>query len=396
MHERVLDARLRIAERGPVALLLSALVLTAFPSLLRASQDPGRRDGTGWALPGSLSRERPGTIGIAASGPRAGEAVFRALEAAEKISTGSIHGVATFWAMTRDGKIHRFSNFGRGGTATLFISGEETGVAPPPEIAEARMAGLISTGPREPRIGEPQPERYPTAGDGIGFVVGHRLPSVVGKNGLPVNHEVFLLLKSAVSARAAVDSVMKHNESLDVGLIAVDRNGAVAMHNSALVDRRYDYGHARGEDRRTGAVVETIMNEIHPHLAVAQLVVDVALQVMTGSREPEFQILVKAGTRVALADEYRIVVDGNGVATQITTVVSEHLQGRRTAVIPYILSRVVQNGRVIGYTINEPLTVLESGVIETVSTQREMKVWAKREPRVCRLERPGYTVCDVP
>jgi hypothetical protein len=296
--------------------------------------------------------------------------------------------------MTSDGKVHTFRNYGRGGTATLFISGEDTGVPPPPEIAEASLAGVISTGPREPGLLTDREVRFPTAGDGIGFVVGHRLPSIVGKNGLPVNHEVFTLMGDGLDARAAVDRVMDANMELDVGLIAVDADGNVAMKNSALVDRRYDYGRARGEDRVTGATVETIMNEIHPADAVAQLVVDIALQVMSQSRVPDFQILVKAGTRVDLAGERTVEVDDNLVATRITTPVPEHLQGRQVAVIPYILSKVVQNGQVLGHTVNEPLTVLVDGVIENVSTQEEMKVWVKRTPRICRFEAPRYKVCE--
>jgi hypothetical protein len=340
---------------------------------------------------------KPGTIGIAAYGPNAGAAVFRALQAAEKISTGSIHGVASLVAMTADGKIHRFSNLGRGGSTTLFISGEETGVDPPPEIAAARFAGIISTGPRDPpSMPREAAAQYPSSGDGVGFVVGHRLPSVVGKNGLPVNHEVFQLMKGGLGAREAVDRVMSQNEDLDVGLIAVDAKGNVAMHNSKLVDLRYDYGHARGEDRPSGAVVETILNEIHPAASVAQVVVDIALQTMGGFRQTDHQITVKAGMRVEVGEENRVEIDRDLVAGRIITQLPRRLQGRQTAVIPYIMSKVVQDGKVIGYTINEPLTVLQDDVIATVSTQQEMKVWVKRSPRICRFAAPHLTVCDLP
>ncbi|MBI4539717.1 MAG: hypothetical protein HY704_09460 [Gemmatimonadetes bacterium] len=377
------DLRMGLAVLGAVSLLL--------PRCLTAQEQPQG----GWQASEHVRFEpyMAGTISVVASGPRAGEAVFRALQAAEKISSGSIHGTASLIAMTKDGKVHRFANFGRGGTATLFISGEETGVPPPPEIAEAPIAAVGSTGPREPRR-TAEPDRFPTAGDGIGFVVGHRLPSVVGRSGLPVNHEVFLLLQKGVSAREAVDSVMNQNSELDVGLIAVDRRGNVAMKNSALVDRRYDYGHARGEDRVTGAVVETIHNEIHPTKAVAQLVVDVALEVMTGSRIPDFQVLVRAGTKVDFGADETVVVDENLVAIKLTTSRRNHIEGNVRAVIPYIFSKVFQNGRIIGYTVNEPITSLENGIIRTLSTQTEMRVWVKKQPRICRYEHSTYTVCE--
>jgi hypothetical protein len=202
-------------------------------------------------------------------------------------------------------------------------------------------------------------------------------------------------MQKGLSARAAVDRVMGANEDLDVGLIAVDRKGLVAMHNSALVDKRYDYGRARGEDPASGAVVETIFNEIHPPQAVAQLVVNVALEIMSDARKPDFQITVKAGTKVGLANENVVEVDGNMLATRITTTVPAHLTGEKVAVIPYILTKVVQQGKTIGYTINEPLSVLQDGVIKTVSTQKEMKIWVKKHPRVCKYATPSRTVCEA-
>jgi hypothetical protein len=375
-----------------VAVMAVALVATLGP-MGRAEAQSTAGDSARAAF--FKEMRKPGTIAIAASGPRAGEAVFRALEEAEKISSGSIHGVAWFMAMTKDGKVHRFSNFGRGGTKTMFINGEETGTPPPAEIAEAPFAGVVSTGPRDPTYRIYDPGKYPNGGDDVGFVVGHRLPNSIGKNGLPVDHEVFSLMQKGLSARAAVDRVMGANEDLDVGLIAVDRKGLVAMHNSALVDKRYDYGRARGEDPASGAVVETIFNEIHPPQAVAQLVVNVALEIMSDARKPDFQITVKAGTKVGLANENVVEVDGNMLATRITTTVPAHLTGEKVAVIPYILTKVVQQGKTIGYTINEPLSVLQDGVIKTVSTQKEMKIWVKKHPRVCKYATPSRTVCEA-
>lgn len=296
------------------------------------------------------------------------------------------------YAMTTAGEVHVFSNYGRGGTATLFISGEETGVPPPPEIAEARLAGLVSTGPRGPWSGS-YDGPHPWYGDAVGFVIGHRLPDAEGASGLPVDHETFKLMQEGLSAREAVDRVMSANPRVDAGLIAVDADGAVAMHNSELVDERPDYGRARGEDPSSGAVVETIFNEIHPPQAVAQVVVNKALEVMTGSREPDFQITLRAGLVVEQGSENVVEVNEQFEAVRVTTTEAEYLIGEKEAVIPYILSRVMQDGRTIGYTINEPLTELEDGRIEELSTQNEVKLWVKVHPRVCEYETPQRTVC---
>lgn len=348
--------------------------------------------GDGRCRDGVPYRSEPGTIAIAATGPRAGEAVFRALQAAEKISSGSIGGVAWFYAMTADGKIHQVSNYGRGGTATLFILGEKTGVPPPPELAQATVAGVVSTGPREPWLDE-YDGPHPWFGDGIGFVIGHRLPDAIGIDGLPVDHAVFRLMREGLSAREAVDQVMSRNPRVDAGLLAVAANGEVAMHNSKLVDARPDYGRARGEDIPSGAVVETILNEIHPPQAVAQLVVDKALEVMSDSRSPDIEITVRAGLEVQHGGENLVEVDDRLEAQRVVTTEATYLDGEQWAVVPYIGSRVVQGGRTIGYTVNEPLAQLESGRIMSLSTQEQMQLSVKKTPRTCSLVTPYRTVC---
>src|ERR1700686_2557427 len=114
------------------------------------------------------------TIGIAARGPNAGLAVYRSLRAAERVGTGSIGGFATFAAITADGKLLRHETQ-RGGTSTLFIEGESTGTEPPPEVAAATSAAVISSGPDRP-----EPEKLLSADPLAGLVTGHRMPITIG------------------------------------------------------------------------------------------------------------------------------------------------------------------------------------------------------------------------
>lgn len=340
-------------------------------------------------------KERPGTIAIVASGPRAGEAVFRALEAAEKIATGSIHGTAHMYVITNDGEVRTFDNFGRGGTKTLFIRGEETGVDPPPEVAEARIAGIISTGPRRPNL-KPYDGPHPWYENGVGFVTGHRMPDDVGRSGVPVDHEVLRLMKQGLTPRAAVDQVIGSNPRVDAGLIAVDVKGNIAMRNSQLVNERPDYGRARGVDQPTGAVVETILNEIHPPQAVAQLVVNKALETMSGAREADVEIRVRSGIKLERGQENLVEVNDEMEAVRISTKEERYLTGRHWAAIPYILSRVVRNGQTLGYTNLEMLARLDDGVIKSLSFQDSAPVPVRQSPRVCEFETPHLTVCRVP
>src|SRR5699024_9962606 len=122
------------------------------------------------------------TIGIAAHGPNAGLAVARALAAVEKVATGATRGYAVFAAIDSAGRLHR-AETQRGGTATLFVDAEATGVAPPAEAAAAHTAGLISSGPDRPA----PLTQYVPAEPGAGLVTGHRLPNAAGTSGRPVN-----------------------------------------------------------------------------------------------------------------------------------------------------------------------------------------------------------------
>ena len=109
------------------------------------------------------------TIGIAARGPNAGLAIYRSLRAAERVGSGSIGGFATFAVITADGKLLRYETQ-RGGTSTLFIEGEITGTDPPPEVAAATRAAVISSGPDRPA-----PESFLCADPLAGLVTGHRI-----------------------------------------------------------------------------------------------------------------------------------------------------------------------------------------------------------------------------
>lgn len=346
---------------------------------------------------GEDAPRRPGTIAIVAAGENAGLAVFLALPEAEKVARGSIGGVAGMDVMLSDGTICSYQNFGRGGTSTLFVEGEETGVLPPSRIASAPVAAIVSTGPRRPYdLGvDPCDQEFETGRDGVGIVVGHRIPDAVGRDGEPVNAHVMRLMAEGLSPSEAIDRVMGANPSVDAGLIAVSDDGAIAMGNSALVNTRSDYAHARGEDRRAGAVVQTIMNEIHPPQAVAQLVVNVALETMTRSQQPDLTIVIPSGVRVEPGRSNRVEVDADLVATKILVDREEHVMGQRWAVVPYLHSPVFQNGDLIGYTINEPLTELLDGVIKSLSYQDSATISVRREPRTCRYATPYLTVCDV-
>lgn len=309
------------------------------------------------------------TIGIAASGPRAGLAVFRALAAAEKVATGSIGGYAAFAAIGIDGKVHR-AETQRGGTRTLFVAGETTGVSPPPVVVEANIAGVMSSGPDRP----PPLSQYVPAEAGVGLVTGHRLPNAAGITGRPFNLEVLDRLRRGLSARAAVDEVVHADPEADAGVIAVDRLGRVFGRNTERVNRRPDLGHARREDAQSGAVIEVLHNALLPSGSIAALAADIGLAVMAPDGTPDGEIIVRAHVPLAAGGLNRVLVDRKREAVRIETTDERILDGRHNCAAIYLDSLVMHEDEVLGRTTFEPNVVVEDGRIVTLNGRSEIRI----------------------
>ena len=199
------------------------------------------------------------TIGIGAIGPRAGLAIFRALEATERVGEGSIGGFAVYRVIGSDGQIHTYTTQ-RGGTATLVTRGEVTGGLPPQEALDARVAALISSGPDRP---EPL-ERCIPGEAGVGLVTGHRIPMAPTKNKKPLNQEVLELMRQGRTAPEATKALMDEHPQIDAGIIAVDVKGNLGAQNSPRVLNRPDMMEVFREDCEAGCKVAVFINEIHP------------------------------------------------------------------------------------------------------------------------------------
>ena len=113
------------------------------------------------------------------------------LRATDRVGAGRIGGFAAFAAISADGRLLRHETL-RGGTSTLFIEGEIT--SPPPEVATATSAAVISSGPDRP-----EPEKLLAADPLAGLVTGHRMPVTAGVDGIPVNQQVLDLMKAGQS-----------------------------------------------------------------------------------------------------------------------------------------------------------------------------------------------------
>lgn len=309
------------------------------------------------------------TIAIGAYGPKAGQAVFEALRAAERVATGSLGGFATFAAITRDGVLLRRETQ-RGAAATLFTAGERTGTEPPEEIANAIAAGVISSGPDRP---EPLAQFVP-ADATAGLVSGHRLPQSTGVDGRPLNVAALEGLRAGLSAEAAVARVLAANPEADAGLLAVDLKGGVASRNSARVERRYDLGHARRESKTHGAVVEVLQNSIRPFPSLAALAAEIAIDVMVGEAPAIGAFVVNAGMSVELGPEALIEIDANDVARRLVTTDPLVMRGAHICAPIYAGSPVYRAGKLIGYSRLEPIVELKDARLVSLIGQPSVRI----------------------
>jgi hypothetical protein len=312
------------------------------------------------------------TIGIATVGPNAGLGLFKGLRAAERVGTGSIGGFATFAAITADRRLIR-AQTQRGGSGTLFLDGETTGVDPSGDVAAAPYAGVISSGPERPDL-----VKLVSADPAVGLVTGHRLPIQQGVDGMPLNEQVLDLMRHGASAQAAVDTVLDRNPQSDAGLIAIGRAGDLYGRNSARVLKRPDLAEFRAESPRGSAKVVVFYNSIRPLSVIAPLVAQIALDAMLGVPLPDGEIFMPADLPVREGPDIAIFCDANCVAEHVATPDKMALAGTHIGAIIQQGSPVYADGRLIGHAMFEVMTLVVDGVLKQMSGQPSMRAGIKR------------------
>lgn len=317
------------------------------------------------------------TIGIGAFGSQAGLAVFRALQAAEAVGRGAIGGFAVYAALSQHGTVYRYETQ-RGGSQTLFIDGEHTGVEPPEPVAQAIAAAVISSGPDRPV----PLDQFLSADARGGLVSGHRLPNSIGIDGQSLNSQVLNDLIEGMPAHIAVKSVLERNPHADAGLIAVDLAGHVYAQNSERVQRRPDLGYAFHEDGVSGARISVLHNAIRPYSSLASLVAEIALDEMTASQMATGWITIPVGISVTTGDEDAIIVDENGIAKQIVTTDSRFAHGEQIGAAIYLHSIIRRtSGRFLGKTLFEPMCTVKHGQIVDMSGQSTIRMNYQEDDR---------------
>jgi hypothetical protein len=314
------------------------------------------------------------TIGLAVTGENAGLAAFRALQAVEKVARGAIGGFVSFVVITGDGRLLR-AQTQRGGTKTLFVEGEMTGSPPPAEIAEARFAALMSSGPDRP---EPLAQ-FTAADPALGLVTGHRLPNVPGEGSdTPVNLVVLDHLRAGATPKAAIEATLESHPTADAGLIALDRQGRLHAQNSPFVQTRGDLGFALLEDAGRGHGVAVLHNAIHPKDGLAVLAAGTAMDCMAPFDRTDLYVTLEAGTPLTKGPHAALDADAAGRITLITVTSEAWLAGRRDGALVNIATPVTAEGRLIGHTTTDPYCVAEGGRLVSISGQATVQIGVRR------------------
>ncbi|MDF2233381.1 hypothetical protein P2H44_12530 [Albimonas sp. CAU 1670] len=304
------------------------------------------------------------TIGIAASGPRAGLAVYRGLRAVETVGRGAIGGFVSLVAIAQDGTLAQACTQ-RGGALALF-----DGADPPPRIAEARLAGLMSSGPDRP---EPLIQFTP-ADPAVGIVTGHRLPNMPGPSGEAPNLHALRLLAAGASPEEAVLRALEAAPEADAGLIAMDLAGRIALGDAPPVLARDDRGRAFVEDPESGLRVAVLHNTIFPVGGLAGLAAGAAVDAsLPGDAAPESFLLI--GLTVQPGERHAAHIAPDGAVT-VTAPGPEWLAGEWEGSVLRRNDPVFQEGRAVGRVTREVYAILRSGRViggrggETVGWRR--------------------------
>jgi len=191
------------------------------------------------------------TIGIVASGSRAGAAVRAAVLGAESLGQGAIGGFAVFAVLDAQRQWH-YCVTQRGGIKQLDIA---------LDWLNAPVAAVISSGPDRP---EPLVQLLPGQ-SGVGLVTGHRWPTTRDANGIPLNQSVLTQLAQGQDPQQAVATVLAAYPQADAGLLAITADGRMGWGNSAKVAQRTDLGQAWrvNDSARLALLHNSIQSDAH-------------------------------------------------------------------------------------------------------------------------------------
>lgn len=312
------------------------------------------------------------TIGIAAFGPDAGLAIFRALAAVEAVGRGAIGGFVSAAALTTSGDVLR-EETQRGGAAAVFAGGLD-GMSQ--AFAGAPAAVLMSSGPDRPA---PLSQFVP-ARAGVGLISGHRMPNAAGGSGNRLNDEILSLMAAGLSPEEATESIVRANPAADAGFIALAVDGRLHLSDTPYVRRRGDLGRAFLSNAEGTVRVGVLHNAILPHRSLAGLAAEIALDTMVPADRPTGWITLAKGTPLSSASENALLVDGDGVVTRLVVDNPSLLAGEWNLGMGFE-TRVLDGRGSVAVLLYEPYMVARNGRLESADGRDQVTLPVRAIPR---------------
>lgn len=291
------------------------------------------------------------TIGIACWGEHAVAGAMAAVLGAELLGRGDIGGFAVLSVLDADLQFQHVS-VQRGGVSELDF---------PTSWHAARYAAIISSGPDRP---VPLVQFLPGQSQ-IGLVTGHRLPSLIGQDGVAVNQAVLNRLVKGMAPQQAIDEVLASESEKDVGLIALDLEGRIGFANTARVLRRPDIGTAHYSGGKHGFAI--LHNSIFSNQPSTQLLADslaeLANGTLSGQQHGHGMLRFERVITLTLSDADRIHIDEDGMIIAIDTANPALMIGENPArTVIYGAPPVYLNGKQVGMAACELHARLDNGV----------------------------------
>jgi hypothetical protein len=242
----------------------------------------------------------------------------------------------------------------------------------------AHHAAAISSGPDRP---EPLTQFLPGL-NGIGLVTGHRLPNSLDRDGRSVNHAVLTRLAAGDEPQKAVDGVLSQCPEIDAGLIAINSSGQIGIGNSERVRRRADGGCAVRETQ--GSRVALLHNSIFSNQPLAERLVDLAWNYLTGEPTGIRLLFVRDTVPVQISVTDRVHVDETGTITCIESpnIRLQSILERATTI--YLGSEIWHSDELIGHAATELITAVDHGRISKPAGNRSLAIVMERRKSILR------------
>lgn len=302
------------------------------------------------------------TIGIVAFGPNAGVGIVAGLNSVETNGRGAIGGFVSLAALTEDGRLLRAS-IQDGGSKALF------GTDVPTEIGQAKLVGLISSGPNRP---EPLSD-FIAAEPGVGIVTGHRMPQTRVDDGVALNALVLAKMKSGLHPQAAVDQVIAMYPDMDAGFLACSTDGSIGSGSTQSVLARGDQAVSILEAPPEMAFVASIHNAIFPFHLISKLANEVALDTMLHPDTPVGWVKIVSGIMLERGLEAQIHIGADGQIERIIIPRDHFLKGSWSVGLGDKVA-VMASGQHLGWLGYEPFMTLKNGQVQDIDGHKEINI----------------------